>query len=241
MKKTIISVVSIVLSLGLFLSCKSTQITLGNHAPTALVAVNGNASITWVVEDEEEDDASGVLSTVINKTLNPNNPEYTTGLDRLDYAEGALLSALSEIAGLEVIDKETVVSAKNYKYIPENVFSFVDSSLHADGYRQLNMLGAKTARMLMQEIGAKSLIIAEFTSQKQYGSNGIDHNKVEAKVTLKIKMYDERGKEVLNKEYVSFADQTVKVVRNIYDKDELVALFPNAIDNAINQFIMSNM
>lgn len=240
MKKIIFAILCAV-SASLCMSCASTQFSLNESGPVALIAVNGNSAITWVTDDPDNDDQSTVLTTIINKTLDSTNPELITGVDRLDYAEGAIRQLLSEIAQVEVIDKDVVLKAVNYRYLSENPFGFLDSSVHATGYRQLYNLGAKASRMLMDEIGAKSLIIAEVTSEKEYASKGMDHSAIEAKVTLKIKMCDERGREVLNKEYVSYGNERVKVVRKIYDKDELVSKFEGAIDNAVNQFILTNL
>ena len=240
MKKSVFAAVC-ALSVSLFVSCASTPVYLNESGPVALIAVNGNSAITWVTDDPENDDQSTLLTTIINKTIDSSNPELITGIDRLDYAESAIRHLLEEVAQVEVVDKDVVLNAVNYKYLSENPFGFLDSSVHATGYRQLYNLGAKASRMLMDEIGAKSLIIAEVTSEKDYGSNGMNHSVIEAKVTLKIKMCDQRGREILNKEYVSFGNESVKVVRKIYDKDELVSKFEGAIDNAVNQFILSNL
>ena len=149
----------------LLAGCKSAPVAINESGPIAIISVTGNPAIPWEKDenDDDADDGNGVLSTLVNKLVDGKNPELTTGKDRLDYAVDSFHALIEEIAEVEVIDDAVVKAAENYVSINENIFNLLDSTIGATGFKKLNTIGGKRARLLMQEIGAKSLIFLAFS------------------------------------------------------------------------------
>ncbi len=238
MKKTLILSACASLSL-LFSSCKSAPITFDNRSPIGILSVMGNSAITWYSDkDSDEDMSDGLLTTMVNKLIDSNNPEVTTGVDRADYTDESLRSMLEEIGGVKVIAKDKVLKSSTYQAYSRSPLAFLDTSVAATGYTKLGGLSAKTARNIMREIGAKSLIIANIDCHKTLYSGNNRNGKVQGMVTLKIKFIDERGKEIVNKEFTVLSDDLVIMRGRKYDKAEFVESFKELIDNSIKLFIM---
>ena len=242
LEKKCFAFIPAVLGLLAFAGCKSTQVSLSQHGPAAIVAVTGNQALPWEADansDSDEDDGNGVLTTMVNKMIDGNNPELQTGRDRLDYAVDSLRAGLQDIAGIEVLDNDTVLKSQNYFEIRESPFNILDSRISASGFKMLSSVGAKRARMLMDEIGAKCLVILDFDFRKTMAQGTKRSGVVAPMLTMKVLVIDENGRELVNKTFEQKASSGVRSASGSYDKNELVGLYPELIDNAISQFIVS--
>lgn len=242
MKKTVcIAVVLAGCVAAVLVGCKSAPVALNESGPVAIISVTGNPALPWEKDDnnDESDDGNGVLSTLVNKLVDGKNPELTTGKDRLDYAVDSFHALIEEIAGVEVIDDDIVRSASNYVSIKENIFNLLESTIGATGFKKLNAIGAKRARLLQKEIGARILLFADFDFRKSVQSGTKWNGNIVPMLTMKVHLVNESGKEVVNRSFVLRGAEAVHSSGKTYDKDELVGLYPALIDNAISQFVVS--
>ena len=241
MKKSLFLSVTSLFSACLFLSCASTKISISDYSPVGILGVEGNPTILAVDFDNQKDeDAGGTLSNAINKLIDGKNPEILTAQDRVDFAEECLRHALEEIAGVEVVDKEKITQSENYKYAKLNILSMTNTNCVAAGYQQdMLSLGAKKARVLMQESGAKGLISLEFEFDKK-----LSKKELYAVVKMKVRFIGSNGREILNKEFVEESTEKIKVhglYDSNYDKDTFVTFYPPIIESIINKFVLEYM
>ena len=90
----------------IFSGCGSTKIALKDHSPVAVFSIMGSTQITWTSDSPEEygqNQSGGVLGTLVNKFLDGDNPELTTAVDRLDYADDSLRQSLLDARFLTVM------------------------------------------------------------------------------------------------------------------------------------------
>ena len=132
-----------------------------------------------------------------------------------------------------------VKAAENYVSINENIFNLLDSTIGATGFKKLNTIGGKRARLLMQEIGAKSLIFVDFDFRKTVLSGTKWNGKIAPMLSMKVHLVNARGKEVISRTFTLKGSESVRSSGKKYDKDALVELYPALIDNAISQFVVS--
>lgn len=223
-------------------ACKSVPIAINEQGPVAIISVIGNPALPWDIGDaeaESADDGNGVLTTLVNKLVDGSNPELQTGKDRLDYAVDSLRAALEENAGVEVISNETLLNSEAYRNINESLFNMIDSRIGATNFKMLTTLGSKRARLLMEEIGAKSLIFLDFDFRKTSSSGTKWTGNVIPVLTMKVHLLNAKGREVINRSFTLKGADSVRISNRKYDKDALVDLYPALIDNAINQFIVT--
>ena len=246
MKKTLFLSMMLCAIVALFSGCKSTPIVLEDRSPVVVLAVVGNHAVPWKEEDSQSDDSDdsggeGVLTSLVNRVLKGNDVEYLAGYDRLDYAVGSFHALLSENAGMKVVDEKVLLNANAYTSMTENILNFMEAKISATNYKTMLKIGSKRARMIMEETGAKSMLLADFVFQKTNIKGNRWTGEVAALVTMKIIYLDERGNEILNKEYVVTSAERVPIEHRSYDQEALVDLFPPTIDAAINQFIVDNL
>lgn len=225
-------------------SCSSSNLSISDSGPVALISVVGNASAPWIdpeLTDDENEDVNGLLSTAVNKLLDGSNPEILTAESRLDYAEETFRLHLAEFAGVEVLGREDVVESDAYKKLKKSYFNALVATKNADGYKDLTTFGAKNARILMREIGAKSLVRLEFEFRKEISRGDKWNGEVRAVVNMSANLMNERGKTVLNRQYSVRSSETVHIDSLKYDRDAFVELFPEIIDESIDKFIVDCM
>lgn len=238
MKRIALLALSLVIPAVITSCASTTRTSISDFSPIAIIGVEGNPTVLRVDSNNETDeDAGGVLSNAINKALDGKNPEIVTAQDRVDFAADALRHLLEDLAGIEVIDMETVAGCDSYKYANMNVLSFMNTNIAATGYEEgMLALGSKKARLLMEETGAKGLVSAEFEFDKR-----TEKKEVVAVVKMKIRLFDASGKNVVSHDFVAESAERVKIhgmYDSKYDKDEFVELFKPTIETVIKKFIM---
>lgn len=241
MKKNVVFVALAASASILLASCGSTKIAIQEHSPVAVFSIVGNSQVPWVADDPndpDEADADGVLSSVVNKLIDGQNPEIVTALDRLDYADDSIHQILPEITGCEVLEKNVVLSSEGYDELKPSYFNLLASTKTATGYKDLTTVGSKNARIAMNKIGAKSAIVLNFTFQKKLLKGNKWNGELCGLVTMKAKLLNERGKELLNKTYVAQTTERTKISSHKYDKDAFVNTLKEGIDSAIRMFAL---
>lgn len=247
MKKIIVALVASVAALAFFMGCKTVPVGIADRGPVLVLSVTGNHSLPWKEDSnpnsdvDKDGDGDGLLSNLVGSLISKNNVERLSGPDRLDYAVDSFHRLLEETGGVEVVPAETLFASQSYDNTRENIFNVLEAKISANGYKNLMKIGSKRARMIMEETGAKSLIIAEFKFQKTNISGNKWTGKVAAAVTMKIRYLDERGKEIVNSEFEATSVESLPIASRKYDKEALVDLFPDTIDAVINQFILKNL
>lgn len=241
MKKSILWLAGAAFSAFIFASCGSTKIALQEHSPVAVFSIVGNSQVPWTADDPhnpDEAESDGILSSMVNKLIDGQNPEIVTAVDRLDYADDSIRQILPEMTGCEILSKEAVVSSKAYADLSPSYFNLLSSTKTATDYKDFTTIGAKNARLTMESIGAKSLIILNFTFQKKLLKGNKWNGDMCGLVTLKAKLLNSRGKEIINKTYEIQTSERTKIASHKYDKNAFVATLKEAIDSAIRQFAL---
>ena len=225
-------------------SCASTKISLQENSPIAVISIIGNTQVPWVDEEEDtvlatdEPEAESLLTSMASRILDSNNPEILTAVDRLDYAFDSASMNILEMTGCAVLPKEEVLSSEAYNYMTPSYFNSLTPTKTATGFKDLTTIGAKNARNLMDSIGAKSLLIFSFTFQKDVVKGTKTNGAIGGVVTMKAKLLNNRGREVLNKIFAAKTSEPIKIMRGQYNKDSLVEQLENTIDDVMRQFCM---
>ena len=225
----------------LFAGCGSTQIAIEEHSPIAIFSITGNSQVPWVADDPDnpdEADPDGFLTSMVNKMIDGQNPEIVTAIDRLDYADDSIRQILPEMTGCTILEKDKVISSTAYKNLNESYFNALSASKKATGYKDLMTIGSKPARITMNEIGAKSALIFDFTFQKKPLKENRGNREFAGLVTMKAKLLNKQGKEIINKTYEVLCPERMKISNHKYDKDAFILTLNAGIDDAIRQFAM---
>lgn len=228
----------------LFLGCKSTNLVKENNSPIAIISIIGNKTIPWIensTESIEDDEQEGFLSSTINAVMEGNSPERLTSLDRLDYADIFFRDKIEELTSFDVITKENVVKNDFYIYTNKSVFNILNPKIVATDYKDFSLIGRKNARILMDEINAKSLVSLDFTFRKKITSGTRQNGMLSAVVQMKVKILDKSGGEFINKTYESISDEEIKIVGDYYKKEDLIRECNSAIEKVIIQFILDKL
>lgn len=241
MKKIITTTV---LSLGfaaLLAGCASTNgISLADNSPAAIVSINGTNLVAWqekeTNDNDEEYSTDGVLNSLVNKVISGKDPEISTAIDRLDYADDSFRQIVPEITGLKILDKKEVVDSDAYKYTRGSFYNALSDTAKATDYKDMSVIGAKKARMLMEQIGANSLVSMDFTFRKILAKGNRSEGQLTAFVRMKIKVLNNRGKEIINKEYTAQGADTTIISGGYYKKDDLIEIIKKTTDDLITKF-----
>lgn len=220
--------------------CASAKIEPESVSPLAVITVAGNSTLPWyVLKDGKEPSANkGLLQNTINSKFRQEDPEILSSYNRLDYAEDALRRILPDVAGIEVLDRETVLSSKSYKQMSSGLFSAMNTTITADGYKDLRSPDKYLMGKLCKETGANGCIVLEFEFFKKAVSGSLINGEGAPHVKMLAKLYNSDGKEIKYKTYTATGAETVKVKAKKYDQDELISYYPAVIDQLITQFAM---
>lgn len=244
MKKYLISVLFAVAFLPFFGSCASTNYSLLESAsPMAVLGVSGNTHVPYYsseVRDDEFGEEDGLISNAVNAFFGKNNPEILTAADRVDFAEDAFRRLMMENAGVEVVDKKIVMNSPTFAGIGKNsVLAFTDVKIRGKGYKFMDDIGSKKARLIMAETGAKSLVFMSFTFKKMILGDGTNFKgDLAARGDMNILVYNDQGKKVIEDNFTVISANTTELYMTKYDKEAIVEMFPDVIEQLINKFIV---
>ena len=242
MKKYLGPVLVISAATSLLTGYASTKLSVKESSPVAIISITGNTQIPLVDEESEEvsptgePEAESLLTSMASSFTNSQNPEILTAIDRLDYAYDSANLNLLELAGYTVLPKEELLSSEAYTYMAPSYFNMLTATKNATGFKDLSILGAKNARYIMEETGAKSLLALSFTFQKELVRGTRSSGTVGGIVTMKAKILNSRGREVFNKIFVARTSGQIKIMHGQYNKETLIENLNDAIDDAMRQF-----
>ncbi len=230
-----------VAALFLLSGCESTKnVSLDGMSPMALISVAGTNLVSWQEKTKNDSDETlstdGAFNALLNKAIDGKNPEIATAVDRLDYADESFRRIMAETAGVQLLEKSKVVSSDIYEYTRGSFYNSLSDSLCATGYKDMSVLGAKRARIIEEELGAKSLASMDFSFKKVIVKGNKQKGEMAALVTMKIKILDERGREFINKEYTRKSEKSMSILSGYYKKEELLQFINETIDDLITQF-----
>lgn len=230
----------------IFSSCQSVNIISFNDiSPLAIISVTGTNLVAWQDTEQNDNDdelnTDGAFNSLVNRVIDSKNPEILTAIDRLDYAEESFRLIANELTNAKVIAKEAVVNSDIYKYSTRSLYNSLSDSTSATGYKDMTVIGAKKARLLIQGLEAKSLVAMDFNFKKKLASGNKRNGQVAAAITMKMKILDEKGRVVINKDYYRQSSQTVLIQGGYYDKDALIEIINTTIDELITAFVVEYM
>ncbi len=219
--------------------------SLSSIGSTAIIGVVGNKNLSeqydvpTAKDSDEENDDTGLIAVAIDKLFYKDDPEVLTGQDRVDYCEDYLRYALETIVGMKVAAQDDVLESEGYNAIVKDPFIAMDYEISATGYtKNAKGLMGKKARSLMKELGVKSLVRATFKFDKVFDRESKWKCNVMPRVKMTIFVYNEKGSQILMKDYITPSWQTIQVRKFKYDQAALIEMYPQLIENVINQFVM---
>lgn len=221
--------------------CASSKFVLADNSPLAIVSIEGTQLVPWYEvdmndDDDDANDKNGVLNTLVNKMIGSDDPEIMKAVDRLDYLDDSLRENLEQLAGCKVLGKNDVLQSSFYKRMASSILNTASGTKTATGYKNFSNIGGKKARMLLNELNAKSLLIVYFESYKEVVKGTRRNGLLAARVFLKAKVIDEKGKEIADKTYVVNSSRAIEIESSYYDKDEFLNLISEASDLAVKKF-----
>ena len=164
-----------IFSLFAFSCATKPPVEIAKEFPIAIVSVSSNTTVPWYEENtnsSEEDDINedGLINSMLNKSINAKNPEINSNKDRIEMAEDKVLTMLINKGNFKLIDKDTVLNNKVYKEVPNGLLDFMSATCIPVGYKKLSPDSRKIARMIMDSLGAKSLMYITFQFEKEKSS-----------------------------------------------------------------------
>lgn len=243
MKRSILCIAFLAVLAGIiFSSCKTTKILPEVYSPIAIITVNGNSSIPWFVAEQDkqsEDDGkieNGALTALLNSAIHTTNPEITTVQTRVNTAS-KIINDTFERNGFELIPVEKVYKAPVIRNTMFNILTDINGSTPAEGYSSYENSSSKRDKDVCKFTGAKSTLYVTFEFRKIKEDVGFITSEVRAHVTMKVIMADSNGKVLLRKPYVGISSECILMENKKFDRNELVELYPEAIQIAMNNFI----
>lgn len=230
------------LAVVFFFGCSSTKQPLMSYGPVGILSVTGSVNLPYY-EDEVETEITGdgLLSKSITSVIYRDNPEITTAQTRLDYCIETMEKLISENAGIEVIGKEQFLASPVYQGFHQSVLSFADPLVYPTNYKKISELGAKNARLLMNDIGANSLLTANFKFYKTL----VDGTKYKGKISVRIEadftLYNSSGKAVLTDSVSCSSFETTDIDMLKYDKNAIVNMIPALTEEAVSKFVVRHL
>ena len=223
-------------------SCASAPVVIADHGPVALVSVVSNTSVPWLdPDDEDADDGNGLLSSMVNGLVDGGNPERLTGAERAERAEERFREVLAEVGGVEVLDREAVVKSRAYGRIGASLYNSLSSTVVPEGYKDLTTLGSKDARLLMEETGARSLVILQLSFHKRLERGNRWNGSLRGGVTMKVRVLGSDGGEISSGTVVGLTSGALEVSGRKYDRDALVEMLPGAAEDAARAFVVTRL
>lgn len=242
MKKSVFAMLSVACAsiFSVFVSCKSTNVNIGDLSPVAIISVTSNASIPWFENTtmeggEKSSDETGLINGLISKTLESDNPEIKSLQTRVDYAADVIRTKL-EAAGVEVVSHDLVDATHEYEKARSNKFNLGDTYLKATGFEKIGSTSQKN-RELMEETGANSVLYVSFVFKKKKVNYAPLKYGVKAYVKMNVSFSKEDGKGMEKKVYEAYSSDFVEYENGKWDKQAVVDLFPGTIDSVMDLFI----
>ncbi len=228
----------------IFLSCQTTPTSLKEVQPLAIISVVGNSGVPWDTTDTPSSSNSystqqtdeGVLTGLVNRAVDRNNPEIKEVQSRIDYASELFSQKLNE-KGIKIIDPTTVKNSQVYKNTGKDFMDYMNSIVPARGYDARTNSSSKLNKMACTELGAASVAYVSFRFEKEKVKNGVHEIGVRARVELKIYSSDSNGKTLLSNTYVAKSADYAPLRNSSYDKELLCSFFPEVTENAIDLFM----
>ena len=206
------------------------------------MTVYSNPSVPWYEEKtdsraktQRSDD--GILTGVVNRTINKKNPETEDAQERVDEAS-ELLSRRMRETGLSVIDPTVIKECSSYKNAGKNFFDYLGNTLPAAGYDSLTTSNGRLNRAMCEETNAKAVLYVNFLFQKTYVKDGVHNKGVAARVVMRVFAANSEGKKIFNHEYSAVSSEYTPIVKTSnYDKEELCSFFPQTVNLVIKDFL----
>ncbi len=221
-------------------SCKSAKVSLEEYSPVAIMTVYSNRGVSWYSEtapsESSENVEDGILTGLVNRAFDKDNPEVTLAQERIDFAS-ALFSEKLRSACLEVIDPTSVKDCPAYKKAGKNFVDYLNSTLPAAGYDAMTSRSVSLNKKVSKETGAQCLLYVKFRFQKEKVKKGVHTVGVAARTSLTVYGTDAKGHSIVNKTYSGTSSGYAEYNGSSWDRDFVCGAFAEATEIAVNKFI----
>lgn len=240
MKKLSYIFISILVFLSIQ-SCKSTKIVIDSFTPLVPLTVVSNSSILWQTKesDLETEQNDGLISSAMNKLLFQNDIETTSVQNRIECIYESINNSFSSILGIEILPYTELMNSRTYNSASDAFFGSWAYQTKLDDTKLLSYSNSKQNRMILQELGAKSGLFANFKFEKRIQSGYLDNGRVVLCITAEFVLVNENGKILKRKEIYAESDKSIEIKNSIYDKVLLVDMAKDTIVIAVNKFAIS--
>ncbi len=223
-----------------FAGCASTKVDVSTLDKIAIISIGGNRHLPWYekVDGKEPSATQGILSKSVDSILKDEDPEISEAFNRLDYAEDSFKKHVNEILSLNFVPKEDVIGSKRYRAMSEGILHSLNTTITAQDYKDVRSPDRFNMRKMAQEIEANSFVVLNFEFFKKAVKGSKLNGEISPYIKMKVKLYNNLGKEIKNKTYVVQGTESVKSSGKNYDKEALVAMYPAVIDQLMMQFAL---
>lgn len=242
MKKSILLTISAIICAAIT-GCASTKIEPAALSPAAIITIKGNGSLPWfeIINGKESSANEGLIDSMINSRAYSDDPEISTAIDRLEYADESIRRNLGEQLNIEFVEKQTLVNSKWYKRLNEGFFSSIDTSIKPEGYKDISSLDKIESQGISKETLANSFIFLKYEFFKEVISGSKINGKVAPFIRMTVTIRDAKGKELMYKIYKIRGTDAIRIMGRDYDKAALAELYYPLIDQLAVQFAISLM
>jgi hypothetical protein len=223
--------------------CSSNKVDFTPYKTGAIFSVRSNSALPWYVskgasetDGKKENTGEGILTQALHNMTGNIDPEFNTAQERLDDAEAAFHDIMTEIAGIQILDKDTVVNSKKYKMIGGGVLKILQSSTAASDYHNLSQISKFNCREVLKEVNADCGFILSFQFNKKVMQGNRTYGEIAPYGELKVTMLDRQGNKIAEKKYAADGAERIKVRGRSYDHAELVDLYGELSKTLISMF-----
>ncbi len=223
--------------------CSSSKVDFTPYKTGAILSVRSNSALPWYVPKgsgesggKKENTGEGILTQALHNMTGNTDPELNSAQERLDDAESSFRDIMAEIAGVQILDKETVVNSKKYKMIGGGVLKILQSSTAATDYHNLTQISKFNCREILKEVNADCGFILSFQFNKKVMEGNRSYGEIAPYGELRITMMDQQGNKVAEKKYAADGAERIKVRGRGYDHAELVDLYGELSKTLISMF-----
>ncbi len=237
-----IQIINIIFILFLLTGCASSRVR-ENPEKIAVFALYSNKSINWFNDGfnkNENQKTGGILSDQVNKLVDNNNPEHFSSQNLLINAEKIISQKFEELTDIHYLEPERVINSFYYSNLHNNAFSLIESKEFFPGYSHIYTTGKKNNRLILTEIDADSMLSIEFIFEKKLLQGNKWTGELTAFATMKVSVISSDGKISNPKLYQMQSTHRIPINKRKYDRDFLISLYPELIENLITKFIMNN-
>lgn len=225
-----------------FAGCKSTKVEVETLGPIAIISITGNNALPWYEIEAESDSikttSHGTLQSLLDKKFRDDDPEFTSMVSRLDFAEEAFRTAFSAQLGVDVLPKETLTESKAYSSLKGAFLSTINPVICAADLKDLKSISKSEIKSICAETGAQSVLLLDFEFYKKMKKGNKYEGLVSPHAIMRARIHNAEGAEIYYKSYEETGFDSVPVKSRKYDKNAFVELYQPLTELLANRVIL---